>query len=143
MEQFVDHLSDFKAVSPPIAKLHKLCVPFLHLAANMLESDISTDPTVRPSIEKPQNTIPGTNSFQASPLPQFSIPGTPMASENMGHERILPNNFPPFPSAAPADDVFWQLMDTQPRLQWLDSDFSGFEQTWGDVGYNHHDFMNQ
>ena len=33
------------------------------------------------------------------------------------------------------DSVFAQFMDFQPRLQWLDTDFSAFEETWGQTGF--------
>ena len=33
------------------------------------------------------------------------------------------------------DSFFTQFMDFQPRLQWLDTDFSAFEETWGQNGF--------
>lgn len=148
MEQFVDYLSEVKDHSPPIAKLHKLCVPFLHLATGMLESTEDSTATEgqmapRTTIEHSPSTIPGTNAFQAfsSPIPQLSIPDqNPVISDSMMQDSNMPPGFPTF-SQAPSDDVFWQLMDAQPRLQWLDSDFSGFQQTWADGGFGDQQFM--
>ena len=139
MQQFVDYLSEVKDLSPPIAKLHKLCVPFLNLASNMLESaesNVSAATAPRPTIEHSPSSIPGTDAFQAfpTPLPRLSIPNEiPIIPDSVMQDSNMPPGFPTFTTnpSAPAGDVFWQLMDAQPRLQWLDSDFSGFEQAWG------------
>jgi hypothetical protein len=149
MEQFVDYLSEVKDLSPPIAKLHKLCVPFLNLASNMLESaesTISADAAARATIEYSPSPIPGTDAFQAfpTPLPRLSIPNEmPVIPDSVMQDSSMPPEFPTFTSnpPAPAGDVFWQLMDAQPRLQWLDSDFSGFEQAWGDGGFGDQEFL--
>lgn len=63
-----------------------------------------------------------------------------MIDDSVMQDDNMPPDFPTFTSA-PADGVFWQLMDAQPRLQWLDSDFSGFEQAWGDTGFGDPPFM--
>lgn len=151
MKEFVDYLSHLKDLgSPPIAKLHKLCVPFLNLAANVLESpEDNSNPSnemfsaPRATIEHSPNTIPGTSTFQAvpPPVPRLSIPNqVPMIDNSVLQDSNIPPGFPAFTSGPP-DDVFWQLMDAQPRLQWLDSDFSGFEQAWGDAGFADPEFM--
>jgi hypothetical protein len=150
MEQFVDYLSEMKDLSPPIAKLHKLCVPFLNLTTNMLESvednNLASNEKAsapRTTIEQSPNTIPGTNTFPAisTPVPRLSIPNEiPIMSDSIMQESSMPPSYPTF-NPAPADDVFWQLMDAQPRLQWLDSDFSGFEQARGDAGFGDPAFL--
>jgi hypothetical protein len=151
MKQFVDYLSELKDFgNPPVAKLHKLCVPFLNLATCVLESpegnnNLSNDmaSTTRTTSEQAPATIPGTSIFQAipSPIPQLPSPDQiPVIDSSMLHINNMPPGFPTLTSG-PADDVFWQLMDAQPRLQWLDSDFSGFEQAWGDAGFGEPEYM--
>ena len=149
MTQFVDYLTELKEYgSPPVAKLLKLCVPFLNLATCVLESPGANNsskqisPAPKSTIEQP-STIPGTSTFQAlpPPVPRLAIQNhVPMIDNAMLQESNMPPGFPTFTSA-PADDVFWQLMDAQPRLQWLDSDFSGFEQAWGDAGFGDSEFI--
>lgn len=150
MEQFVDYLSEMKDLSPPIEKLHKLCIPFIHLTTNMLESTESRVPsenykTTAPmsSIEQSQTTILETNIFPAvpTPLPRLSVSDQmPITPDSVMQDSNIPSSFPTFTSA-PADDACWQLMDAQPRLQWLDSDFSGLERTWSDSGFGYQEFL--
>jgi hypothetical protein len=153
MKQFVDYLAELKDLgSPPIAKLHKLCVPFLNLATSTLESpegniESSNEkaPVTRATIEQSPNMIPGTTTFQAipPPVPRLSVPNQiiPMMDNSVLQDtNMTPPSFPTFTSA-PTGGVFWQLMDAQPRLQWLDSDFSGFEQAWGDAGFGDPEYM--
>lgn len=33
-------------------------------------------------------------------------------------------------------DLLWDFTDTQPVLQWLDSDFSALESTWEEMDWN-------
>ena len=150
MNKFVDYLTELKEYgSSPVAKLHKLCVPFLALANCVLEAPEGHKPskeiisTPRSTIDHPTSTIPGTSTFQAipNPVPRLSIPhDAPMIEHSMVQNSHTPSALPAL-SPAPPDDMFWQLMDAQPRLQWLDSDFSGFEQAWGDAGLRDLDFI--
>ena len=147
MKEFVDYLSHLKDLgSPPIAKLYKLCVPFLNLAIGMLESPENSDPSNEmvsaPMTANESNAIPGTSAFQVIPtsVPRLSIQNQASVMDNsVLQDRNMPQGFPT--TSGTSDDVFWQLMDAQPRLQWLDSDFSGFEQAWGDAGAGDQEYM--
>jgi hypothetical protein len=151
MKDFVDYLSQLRDLgSSPIAKLYKLCMPFLNLATGMLESpETSSNPlneTISATVAATghsSNTIPGTSTFQAvlQPVPRVSVPDqVPVIDNSVLQDSTLPQGFPTFTSGTP-DDVFWHLLDAQPRLQWLDSDFSGFQQAWGDAGFGDQRYM--
>lgn len=138
---FVEYLVGVKEHSAPIAKLHNLCLPFCALASTALKSTDEPPenrPAKRARLEAPtqttQTTVDPTDSILQPPTPkqvaqieQQILPEQSFLT-SMGD---LDNNA----AFALNDDVLAQFMDFQPRLQWLDTDFSAFEQTWGTTGF--------
>jgi hypothetical protein len=158
MKDFVTHLSEVRETSPAIAKLHNLCQAFCTLAATLLSTP---DPAskARHSISDGAHVTEGlsrkrpkrTCTEKAAAVPaeitiNFSInnstqPNTTSLEETMPTTSNLCNAELPLPVSdinynsipyVDDDSSLWQLLDTQPKLQWLDTDLSAFDNMWGD-----------
>ncbi|KAH6669054.1 hypothetical protein B0J14DRAFT_599954 [Halenospora varia] len=141
MQQFVAYLNETKDISISGGKLYKLCLPFCTLASGLLASEdqiISPmagskandfgsktaywkDPTSQPL--QTQQALPNHDRqpaiFQISPqLPQMTNDPEPSWLTDGNSGRFDDQEF------------LWDFMDTQPVLQWLDSDFSGWDDSW-------------
>ena len=144
MLAFVEYLVSVKSHSAPIAKLHNLCRPFCALASTALKS---ADEPSREILESRPFKRPRRNTndhgMQRSIQPEEPPlqPPTPKQVAQI-EQQILPehnflsnaddlNNNAAFELN---DDMWTHFMDFQPRLQWLDTDFSAFEHTWGTTG---------
>jgi len=137
---FVEYLVSVKAHSAPIAKLHNLCLPFCALASTALKSTdepAETRPKKRARLEEPAQPVQAsqlTVSLEQAPTPkQVSDMEQQILPEQTFLAPIgdLDNNA----AFELNNDVLAQFMDFQPRLQWLDTDFSAFEHTWGTTGF--------
>ncbi|CZR64838.1 uncharacterized protein PAC_14737 [Phialocephala subalpina] len=162
MREFVTHLSELRETSQAMAKLYNLCQAFCTLAATLLSTPESTSKRLSisegmdnnngtPARKRPrractekmalipvENTINILNpvSFNATTAEAaIMVDGmAPNMADNFGPEMSLPVsdiNYDPIPYVD-NDSSLWQLLDTQPRLQWLDTDLSAFDNVWGD-----------
>jgi hypothetical protein len=129
-----------------VAKLHKLCIPFCSLASTILSSD---DDILSVSYNQLQQIPPGalslshTAEWQLPMVKLHELPQPPPAHLLAAHHHTAPlqadiNAAPRMASPEQYlstdfydDDFLWDFTDTQPMLQWLDSDFSALEDTWG------------
>lgn len=143
MLAFVEYLRDVKITSAPITKLYNLCLPFCALASTALKS--TEEPQVKEvnQVRGPKRPRTTTNN---QPQEQYDLE---MGSTQPQHQiaesgqQIIPQQSFNAASGEKNDDVgfnlddsfFAQFMDFQPRLQWLDTDFSAFEETWGQAGF--------
>lgn len=147
MQEFVEYLSEIRKTSAPIDKLHKLCIPFCALASSILKSssidevsqDINTmhsskrQETRRTSFRQTSVVVDtqATHQSQGGYAPSIITDG-----ETMHRDSIAPLSDQNTPFDIGDDEFFAQFMDAQPRLQWLDSDFTAFEHTWDYSGLN-------
>lgn len=140
MLAFVDYLTSVRTTSAPVAKLYNLCLPFCALASTALKStdDIQKDAT-HERIEKRRKVDDSegssqTNSHNSS---QNHNQVTQIEQKMLPEETIIPPTGELGSNATFElnDEVLAQFMDFQPRLQWLDTDFSAFEETWGNTGF--------
>lgn len=145
MLAFVEYLVSVKSHSAPIAKLHNLCLPFCALASTALKSTDEpprSSPDNRASKRPRLEAYPPATQQDAQSMESLLPPPTPQKVAQLEQQILPEQNF-----SAPMgdlnnnaafelnDDVLAQFMDFQPRLQWLDTDFSAFEQTWGTTGF--------
>lgn len=160
MRDFVTHLSEVRENSQAMAKLHNLCQAFCTLAGTLLSSPESTSkhisvreatdynhetpPRKRPKracTEKTasipvENTVNTLNHPTLDNAAESDVDGgvVPTMADNFDPEVSVPVsdiNYDPIPYVD-NDSSLWQLLDTQPRLQWLDTDLSAFDNMWGD-----------
>lgn len=144
MLDFVGYLKDAKATSAPVTKLYNLCLPFCALAStaikNTEEPQTSTSKDARPS---KRQKFPATRHHDQAPSQQNTeMSHGPSQNEQ---EAVPQQNFDAQSGVGDQnnnmsmglddDNFFAQFMDFQPRLQWLDTDFSAFEETWEQTGF--------
>ena len=126
-----------------MAKLHKLCLPFCSLALSILDlvDDVPLDyeqSLKNTTVAVPNHTPPWQQSITQSTAQQSQILGIYDTSAPQGSDGRAPyarRNEPYGSNEVVVEDFMWDFMDTQPVLQWLDSDFSVLEDAWG-VNWN-------
>ncbi|RDL32673.1 uncharacterized protein BP5553_09129 [Venustampulla echinocandica] len=150
MLQFVAYLEEAKEISISVAKLYKLCIPFSSLASSILSSEDCTTPLEPNNLSNsgkgmvPFNRNASSNgpiirsqsppphpivAYDSPALLQSEFNVTPQSIPSLGQDLnsdLCSNNF--------LDD----FMNTQPMLQWLDSDFSALEEVWAAAGDTHY-----
>ncbi|KAL3419957.1 C6 transcription factor [Phlyctema vagabunda] len=152
MKQFIDYLAEVKHIIDKASKLHKLCLPFCSLAAGVINSstgtdedesyldDFNEDNSLRQRVQ--QNQL-----FQerhSQPPQPFQIDQTLSATyQNLPiaypHGSQQPAGYAPDTSINSGygyqnPEYLWDFMETQPMLQWLESDFTAFEEAWAPIG---------
>lgn len=142
MEEFVEYLTEVKSTSSPVDKLHKLCLPFYALASSLLKN---TDETLRKETDSTRTskrhaaTRASRQRARAQAAAQIIAPQPPGPGLDCG-EQIVPQQGAMISFTDGAfdfvdDEFVSQFMGAQPLLQWLDSDFSAFEETWAGLGF--------
>ncbi|KAF8858464.1 hypothetical protein BDZ45DRAFT_743301 [Acephala macrosclerotiorum] len=159
MKEFVVHLSEVRETSQAMAELHNLCQAFCTLAATLLSAPesaskrLSISEGANSSETPPRKRLKSACTEKMASMPvestintlnPMSYNGTsdtsmadgmaPPMADNFGPKMSLPVgdiNYGPIPYVD-NDSSLWQLLDTQPRLQWLDTDLSAFDNMWGD-----------
>jgi hypothetical protein len=140
MLAFVDYLTSVRTTSAPVAKLYNLCLPFCALASTALKStdDIQKDASHERNEKRRKLDHSGEssqNDTRTSSQSQNQV--TQIEQQMLPEETIIPPTGELSSNATFElnDEVLAQFMDFQPRLQWLDTDFSAFEETWGNTGF--------
>ncbi|KAG4433192.1 hypothetical protein IFR05_011327 [Cadophora sp. M221] len=148
MQQFVAYLAEMKDISISVEKLHELCLPFCALASTLLQSDDNSNTNDNPGIRKSSlrsekaQRLPPLQLYQREQEAQLNPTTSHMQASSYDNQAGFlqdTNNYaaPPIPYDMVGaggnfdfntDPFIWDFMSTQPMLQWLDSDFSVFEQ---------------
>ncbi|KAH8671773.1 hypothetical protein BGZ60DRAFT_527225 [Tricladium varicosporioides] len=141
MQQFVAYLNETKDISISGGKLYKLCLPFCTLASGLLASD---DQIISPTARSKANDFGSKVGYWKDPTSQplltqqvlpnhdrqpaiFRVsPQLPHMANDMEPSWLIDGNSSRFED----QEFLWDFMDTQPVLQWLDSDFSGWDDSW-------------
>lgn len=146
MLDFVGYLKDAKATSAPVTKLYNLCLPFCALASTVIkntnEPQANNGEDSRPSKRQKFSTA---SHIDQLPTQQDTETTQTYGSTQQEQETGAPQVFEAAARFGEQnndlgiglndDDFFAQFMDFQPRLQWLDTDFSAFEETWEQTGF--------
>jgi len=122
-----------------VAKLHKLCLPFCSLALSILNlgDDVPLDyeqSLENTTVAMPSHTPPWQQHITQSTAQQSQLLGIYNTSAPQGSDSRAPyagRNEPYGSNEVVVEDFMWDFMDTQPVLQWLDSDFSVLRDAWG------------
>ncbi|KAF4633140.1 hypothetical protein G7Y89_g4977 [Cudoniella acicularis] len=139
-------ITDINSIhSVSASKLHKLCLPFCSLASRLLNSEEVTSPPQQSRLSHAYPQQPINYSPWQNPPSQPESPQQPPSYQNLQSVSYqVPTTLPNLsttcqpwgiiqePNAHLLGDqeTWWDFMDTQPVLQWLDSDFSALEDDW-------------
>ncbi|EPE26382.1 hypothetical protein GLAREA_02294 [Glarea lozoyensis ATCC 20868] len=133
MQEFVAYLEDVKDISVSVAKLYKLCIPFCSLASSVLTTRDEQQPlSPEGNHYEPSDTVPSPPAPPSKPSPQ-PPPFQRLFGSLSQHSPILHSSQTnqQTPNATYNQEFLWDFTDTQPMLQWLESDFSALEDSWG------------